>query len=145
MEKRDREDKGKEKEPPYKKQQKNPWPYDAADDETTDDSGEKELPPKKRYRLSAKTLALTYPQCPVPKEHALQQLATKLGPPQEYIVAQEHHQVYIYPDIPVSIYDDTATIAGSPGNQSDEEQDWTDLEALESQFILKHLLFFCQK
>ena len=45
------------------------------------------------FRLSTKTLFLTYPQCPIEKEDALQQLQWIL-PNQitEYVVARENHE-----------------------------------------------------
>lgn len=66
------------------------------------DEGPEEVPPppKKRcvkkpksFRLNAKQLFLTYPQCPIPKEDALNLVSEVAGDPEEYIVAQENHQV----------------------------------------------------
>lgn len=64
---------------------------------------EKDLPVKKRgkasatgddrFRLSGKQLFLTYPQCDITKEDAFLQLSEKLGDPEEYIIAQEKHEV----------------------------------------------------
>lgn len=64
---------------------------------------EKDLPAKKRgkatatgdsrFRLSGKQLFLTYPQCEIAKEDAFLQLTEKLGDPEEYLIAQEKHEV----------------------------------------------------
>lgn len=58
-------------------------------------AGEKELPPKKRanFNLHTRQLFLTYPQCDISKEDALLQLSEKVGNPDEYLIAQEEHQV----------------------------------------------------
>lgn len=46
------------------------------------------------FRFKAKSVFLTYPQCPIPKEHALTLLRTKLGEAEgtHYLIAQETHQ-----------------------------------------------------
>lgn len=67
---------------------------------------EKLTPPKKRakFRISGKNLFLTYPKCDLPKEEALAQLTRKV-PVQEYIVAQEKHQV----SDPIPVFDPEAS------------------------------------
>lgn len=60
-------------------------------------------PPQKRQRvkdtfdLQSRQLFLTYPQCEVTKEDALLQLSEKVGTPEEYLIAQEKHQVDLFP------------------------------------------------
>ena len=43
------------------------------------------------FRLAARHFFLTYPQCPIPQDTALDQLKEK-GTIENYIVAQEDHQ-----------------------------------------------------
>jgi hypothetical protein len=50
-------------------------------------------PPAKKFRLNARQLFLTYPQCSLEPEEVLTLLTEKLGTPEAYIVAQETHQV----------------------------------------------------
>jgi len=50
-------------------------------------------PPKKKFRINAKQLSLTYSRCPISKEEVYSQLHKKLGPPTEYLVVQEDHKV----------------------------------------------------
>lgn len=46
------------------------------------------------FRFKAKSVFLTYPQCPIPKEHALTLLRTKFGESDgtHYLIGQETHQ-----------------------------------------------------
>lgn len=70
--------------------------------QTTDSSNGTKKSPKKtsenstRFRLAVKTLFLTYPKCPIPKEEALEILKAKAFERDlrivEYIVAQEKHE-----------------------------------------------------
>lgn len=50
-------------------------------------------PPKKKFRLNARQLFLTYPQCVLEPDEVLTLLTAKLGEPEAYIIAQEAHQV----------------------------------------------------
>lgn len=47
---------------------------------------------QKGFRLCAKQVFLTWPQCPLEKEHALEQLMEKAAI-KDYVVAQEKHEV----------------------------------------------------
>lgn len=63
--------------------------------ESVGDEKEKEeasKPPKKRFRLAAKSLFLTYPKCDISPEEGLEIISEKLSP-EEYIIAQEKHKV----------------------------------------------------
>jgi len=63
------------------------------------DNGKKKEPdtteeaPKKKFRINAKQLALTYSRCPISKQEVYSQLHQKLGAPTEYLVVQEDHKV----------------------------------------------------
>jgi len=50
-------------------------------------------PPKKKFRINAKQLSLTYSRCPISKEEVYSQLHKAVGPPIEYLVVQEDHKV----------------------------------------------------
>lgn len=95
--------------------------------EQSDNEKEKEPeqgePPKKKFRIQARQLALTYARTggAVTKEMAFDQLREKLGDPTEFLIAQETHKVVVlsmrdhynqqvqeamslYPKIPKSFY-----------------------------------------
>ena len=61
---------------------------------TKSQRAQKEIDDKKRFRLQAKRLFLTYPQCPAPKEILLQKLQEKLGQLgiEKYVIGQEEHK-----------------------------------------------------
>lgn len=70
------------------------------EDQFVPETPEEQLPPKKRsaFRLQAKTVFCTYPQCPIPPEDALKQLTHKWGlAPMEYVIGREKHQVSASP------------------------------------------------
>lgn len=77
-----------------KEKEKGKEKVETEDEDTLGEStGDDQVPPKKRFRLNAKTLFLTYPKCPIEPAIAKEELVEKLGEPEEFIVAQEKHQV----------------------------------------------------
>lgn len=62
-----------------------------------------QLPPKKRFRINARQLFLTYPKCPLDKETALLKVTEITGSPKDYIVAREKHKVGYRQNKPSSI------------------------------------------
>lgn len=54
-------------------------------------------PPKKKFRINARQLALTYARTggAITKEECFDQLREKLGDPSEFLIAQESHKVVV--------------------------------------------------
>lgn len=84
--------KGKEKEYPKEKAAAPAQPPAAKRGRGRPRSKSVATPAENTFRLSCKTLFLTYPRCPLEKEDVLVQLGEKLGDADEYLIAQEHHE-----------------------------------------------------